>query len=64
MGVRVNLLEFVIDVVHNIRAFSFGLLRGQTISGSVAEKSSLKCLSHTRKFSNLRGMYEKAVMGY
>ena len=42
----------------------YGLLRGQSGSGSIAEKSSLARLSHTRKFSNLRGMHEKVIMEY
>ena len=57
-------IRVLYNAVRNMRALSFGLLRGQSGSGSIAEKSSLACLSHTRKFSNLRGMHEKVVMGY
>ena len=57
-------LEYTVEQTRAGRALSFGLLPWQYGSGSFAEKSLLACLSHTRKFSNLRGMHEKVVMEY
>ena len=49
------------NVVHPLRALSFGPLCWLSGNGSIAEKSSISSLSHSNKFSNLFGCIRSSL---